>query len=931
MTHKTLIIAIILFLIPVFAGSKDKTGRTGQDDRDTVDLGFRKADRESVLSSVSSMNVAERFSEDRWNDTESYIDGLLPGLRSGSNIRGISKALYVIDGVPGRDVTQVSPEEIESVSVLRDANAVALYGSQGADGVIVITTKRGKIQKNKITVNADYGIDLPVALPEYLSSSEYMTLYDEARRNDGLAPMYGQELIDLYASGANPYKYPDFDFYSSDFIRPLRSRAGITAEFTGGDDKLRYYVNLKYNYLGTIEKINPDSDRGAHRYQVRANLDFRINSFITSSVDVMVSMSSDRNASSSLMTTANTVRPNLYAPLIPVEYLSDELRASEFMNTVKVYDGYILGGSSSYKDLAPIADMIAGGYVRQVDRNTQVSNSLDFDLSGITEGLYARTFIGFDYYDWYNLSVNNKYNFYEPVWDGDKVISLTALGEDDIKDQVENVSVRDFTLRLGGNVQVGYDRTFAGSHNVSAMFIASSYMTKPRNEIQENVDSYLALDVNYNWKHRYFVNLTGSYLNSTKLAPGHRGGFSPVLSVGYVLTNEPFMKNAGFLDYLKIKASFASLKSDKSIDQYYLYQDFYSLSGNGNYQWNDGASSLPVTSIINGRNLNLTYLDKRDISAGFEAEFFNSLGVEAIYYRSVQEGFVKRSGVTYPSFYEDFTPYYNDGIKEYQGTEIAVNYRKMFGDFSLNAGINFVYSTGKVKEVDEVPYEYDYLSDVGESVNMIRGLVADGLYQKSDFVDGELRNDLPVPMFGEVQPGDIKYEDINEDGVIDANDKKVIGTELSPVSLGINFLLKYRNFSLFVLGRGMIGGNGILNHSTYYWADGDDKYSNIVLGRWNEANQENATFPRLTTQSSSHNYQNSSYWIYDKSYFDLARVQFTYSLPKALMRKSGIDAMEISITGNNLVKFAKNKEYLELNIGGEPMYRSILLGFRMSF
>ncbi len=901
-------------------------------DASKVSLWYKEMDKESVLSSVSSVDVENRASVDRYGigDTESYIFGLLPGLREGSNIRGIAKALYVIDGVPGRDITQVSPDEIESVTVLRDANALALYGSQGANGVVLVNTKRGKIQKNEVTISADYGLDFHKALPSYLSSSEYMTLYNEACINDGLAPKYSQESIEQYASGMNPYKYPDFDFFSKDYIKSARNRADVTAEFRGGEDNLRYYVNLKYSHYGTFEKINPEIDKGANRYQVRANLDFRINKFITSSVDVMLSIGSDKNAHNSLFSSANSLRPNLYAPLIPLECLSDELRGSSFMQTVKVYDGYILGGNSSYKDIVPIADIFGGGYVNRIDRNTQISNTVNFDLSFITKGLYAKTFIGFDYYDLYNLSVTNQYNFYEPTWDGEQIVALTALGQDDLKGQVEKVGVRGFTMRLGGNVQIGYDRTF-GRNNVSAMFLAHTFMTKPRNVIQEEVNSHLAFDISYNWDRRYFIDLTGAYLNSTKLTPGHRGGFSPAISIGYVLSNEPFMENVDFLDYLKVRASYANLKSDASISEYYLYQDFYQVKGSGSFAWDDGTYTLPATGMVNGSNYNLTYINKNDISAGLEAELFKSLNFEAVYFRSEQDGFVKRSGVTYPSFYQDFAPYYNNGTMKYEGTEIAVSYKKRYGDFRFDIGANFTYTDARITAIDEVTPEYDYLSDIGKPVGSISGLRADGLYQTSDFDGENLKAGLPVPTFGNVQPGDIKYIDKNKDGVIDVKDKESIGTTIAPFSLGVNFTLRYKALSLFVLGRGMFGGNAMLNHKTYYWADGEDKYSNVVSDRWNNDNQENATFPRLTTGSSAHNYQNSTYWMYDNSYFDLARVQLTYALPKKLMQKSGIGGLEISVIGDNLYRFSKNREYMELNIGSEPQFRSVLLGLRMSF
>lgn len=896
---------------------------------DIVDDGYMEKNADEMLSSYSAVAMEGRMKFDNFGDVASYINGLLGGLRTGTNYRGIGTPLYVIDGVPGRDVSMVSPSEIESITFLRDANALALYGSRGVNGVVVIKTKRGRLQKNEITVTANYGIRIPVAFPEYLGAAEYMSLYNEARENDGLLPLYGTDLIELTASGENPYKYPDVDFYSDDYMKKFTDRADASVEFRGGTDALKYYVNMRYGYTGTLEKVNPDVDRGANDYQIRANLDFRINRWITSSVDVSLMMSQNRDGFVNLLAQANGFRPNLYCPLIPVEYLSESLRNSEMFQSVKVYDGYILGGSSSYKGITPFAQIFGRGYSKKIDRNTQVGNTIDFDLGMITKGLYAKTSIGFDYYDKYNVNLENKFNFYEPVWLGDEVIDLVPLGETDSKAIQENVAVRDFLLRYGGNVQIGYDRTFAKKHNVSAMVMAQTFSEKYRNVKQTDVDSYISFDAAYNYDRRYYVDFTGSYLNSTKLAPGNRGQFVPAVSAGWVISNESFLENAGFLDFLRLRASYAKLATDTEIDAYYLYQDVYDITDSGAFTWNDGGMSIKRTKAIQGRNLGLGFVTSENMSIGIDAEFLKSIRFEGNVYRVDRGNFVKLNNITYPGFYDDFSPYYNNGIDRYQGVELALNYHRNFGDFKINAGFNFIYSEGIVKSADELPVEYEYLSTIGQRKGSIRGLKALGFYQENDFnPDGSLKEGLPVPDWGTVKPGDIKYLDKNGDKKVDTLDEEVIGLSLQPYSLGLNLYLQYRNISLYLVGRGMIGGDGIKNHSTYYWADETDKYSTEVRGRWTKETAETATFPRLTTGQSNNNYRTSTFWLYDKSYFDLAKVQLTYSLPSKICRKMGFNTFDISLTGTNLLKIAPERKILELNIGGAPNYRAILLGVR---
>jgi len=880
---------------------------------------------------------------------------MLLGFTAGSNIRNLGSAMYVIDGIAGRDINLLNANEIESITVLKDVNAVALYGAQGSNGVIVVTTKRGVSNKEQIKVKVNQGIRSPKSYPNYLGAGEYMELYNEARINDGLASIYDSASIAHTKSGLNPYRYPDVSFYNSDYLKPFATQTAVTTEFSGGNSDLRYYVNLTYANTGTIEKINPEVNKGTHSYKVRGNLDFPVNRWIKSTVDIMASIISKKSPHASILTEATTFRPNLYAPFLPVSLVRDSLATQ--LSSMKTYmDGrYILGGSGSYKSIVPFGDIYGGGYVDHTFRSTQVANSLEFDLSKITKGLSAKTYVSLDYYDYYTVSITNDYNFYEPkwqnkidaqdvndllsyndTWQADSIASLTPLGLPDKKGTIENVSTRGFTMRTGFYGLINYSRLFNGDHAVNAVAIASTNSTKLSGVKQTDVNSHAAFSFDYNFRSKYYLNFNSTYTYSNKLAPGNRGKWAPTAGVAYVISEEDFMQDLTAIDYLKLRGSWGKLNVDISNpdtekNSYFMYQDVYDIETAGSYTWNDGGTpSLKRTMIRNGRNLGLTFEEREDITAGFETSLFNSLAVEMNFFRTDRSGFVSQEAVYYPSFYGDFAPYINSERNRYQGYELGLNYSKKIGKFCVNIGGNMVYSTSEIVEANQLDPEYDYQNLVGQPLGRIVGLKADGFYTKNDFnLNGTLIEGLAVPQFGKVQPGDIKYLDKNGDKFIDTKDNHTIGNNAFPYSFAFNVLLQYKGFSLFVLTKGQTGAE-TTKSSSYYWVKGNDKYSEVVRGRWTEATAATANYPRLTTGSGTNNYRTSTFWLYDKSYFDLRRVQLTYEFSDKVCKNIGMSDLSVNIAGSDLLTFAPNKEVLELNVGGNPKFRNVTLGLKFT-
>jgi TonB-linked SusC/RagA family outer membrane protein len=905
-----------------------------QSAKDQIKLGIGTKNKREMVGATSTITPKDHMTYDNTQWVRDYIEGLLLGVKGSSNIRGLGDALFVIDGVIGRDPNILNMEEVDQITVLKDANAVALYGSQAKNGVIIINTKRGLVNRREANVNVRYGLKTPISMPKYLGSAEYMTLYNEARTNDGLSLQYDPVLIEEFKNSTNPYRYPNVDFYSEDYLRSSATTADVTTEFSGGSDKTQYYVNMGWNYSQSLVDLNPDANAGSNRFNVRGNIDFEVNDFITSSVDAVAILSSSKSSLSNLLYNGTSFKPNAYAPLLPVSMIDTvgrpELAAQ--INAAGIYDGMLLGGSQQFQDDTPVADVIAGGYQNSMFRSTQFNNSVDFDLDMITDGLSAKTYLSFDFYDAYRLSNNNRYRVYEPTWDGDQIIGLTPYGDVDQKDLTENVSTNDYVTRLGFYGLINYQKEINENHSIQTSFLGYVNSHRSNNTIQPNNSAHLGLQISYDFKDRLFVDFSSAYVNSAKLPEGKRGGFSPTGGVAYILSEEDFIKNLEFINFFKLKATAGVIKSDLGINNYYLYDETY--SDGSWYNWADGGSQNRVKNISQGANYLMTFEERVDLNVGFESYLMNSIFLEFNYFKTDMDKQLVTLDNKYPSYYNVFKPYDNYNKDTYKGFELGLDYLKTFNDLTLKLGGNIMYAQSEVAKRGEI-YEYDYQYRVGKPVESIFGLVDQGFYSQNDFnTDGEgnlsLKEDLPVPAYGAVKPGDIKYLDKNNDGVINDNDRESIGQWTNPWSYGVNLRLQYKGLSLFVLGIGQFGGEANRNND-YYWVDGNDKYSEIVLDRWTPETANTASYPRLSAGTNNNNFRTSTFWMYDNSYFEVKRAQLTYEFSDKVCQKLKMKNLSVNVAGSNLIELSKNSDIRQLNIGGNPQYRYFTLGLRTSF
>lgn len=925
-----------------------------------VNVAFRKVAKEDIMGGVSSLNYRDLMDKNYNTYSLDNLQGYVAGY-NGNGMWGFTDQLVLIDGVP-REANNVLPSEIEEVTFLKGAQAVVLYGSRAAKGVIMITTKRGRVTDGlNVTARVNTGWNVAKSYPEYLGSAEYMTLYNEARVNDGLTPLYTDEQIYNYGSHNNPYRYADVDFYSSDYIKKYYNRTDATVEIEGGNDRAKFYSNVSYYRFGDYLNFGEAEKNYTDRFNVRGNVDVRLNQWITAYVNANATYYNARSAISTqteqrngqtytlnYWEVATKWRPNRVAPLIPLSYLDPNATQPQnaLSSSNNIIDGkYFLGGTLT--DQTNIfADYYAAGKSTWTSRQFQFDAGVNIDLGSVLKGLSFHALVGIDYQTSYSTSYNNKYATYDAAWSNyngpDLILSLDDHETVDQKSGVQNVGGSTNHQMITFNAHFDYNRTFAEKHNVSAMLIANGFQQTRSGEYHKISNANLGFDLSYNYAKKYYADFGLALPWSAKLPEGKRAGFSPSLTAGWNIAKESFMEGSIF-DVLKLSASYSSLCSDLDIENFYMYLGAY--QSGGWFDWN-GLTGFSLYQSRRGANDGLTYIKRKEFSASIHAEVLNrSLSFDVSFFNSTMDGGIIEAVNQLPSYFKVYYPdsnfrsYLNFNKDKRTGFDLSVNYKKNFGDFGFEGGANVTYYTTKASKRDDDAYDWEYQYRQDKALDAIWGYECLGFYGESDFdwEDGKLiglKESLPQPALGgNIKPGDLKYKDQNGDGVIDAQDQVDLGKGGwygAPTTLGVNLTFKYKNFTLFVLGVGGFGGHAVKNDS-YWWISGEQKYSAAVRNRWTTETAATATYPRLTTQSGANNNTTSDFWIYSTSRFDLAKVQLTYDFPKSIIGNGIVKGVSLYVSGNDLLTLAKEREILEMNVGSAPQSRFYNIGATVAF
>jgi len=902
-----------------------------------VQVAFGTQAREDVLGGVSSVKVSELLKKDYYTSSLGELSGLVAGYNGQVWGQG---ALILVDGSP-REASYVNPSQIESITVMKAASAVALYGSKGAKGVILITTKRGKDQPLRIDVRANTGLNVAKRYPNYLGAAEYMTLYNEAYANDGHAtPYYDAATIYNTAAGTNPYRYPDMNLYSSEFIRKVYNTTDVTGEITGGGDRAHYYANFGARYSGSPVKYGDKKKDDNLALNVRANVDMKITEWLKAFTNASAVFNNGYSGRGDFWGAAATLRPNWYSPLVPIDKLdmsNKHIRQLVESSRVIIDDKYLLGGNNANQTTV-FGDMLKAGYIKNRDRIFLFDVGVTADLSALTKGLSFSTAFSIDYFNNYNEAYKVDYATYEPVWANmngqEMIIGLNQYGVDkNSANEYVGQSYDTQTMML--RAQFDYKRTFASRHNVDATLMGWGYQQQAsRDEGHQSSDYHrtsnanLGLRAGYNYARRYYVEAAAALVHSAKLAEGHRNAFSPSATLGWRLSNENWFKNGvTFVDDLKLTAAYSVLNQDIDLANWYMYKGSYNVKGTW-YTWQDGAEGGYANTSNRGANEDLGFIKRKEWRIGLEGSLLNRmLTFDVNYFNQTTDGLTTDGGSTiYPSYFTgigNFLPNTNFNKDKRTGVDFSVNFNKRIGKVDASLGVVGMYYKSEAKTRDEL-YSDAYQYRAGHAIDAAWGYVCDGFFNSQAEIDA-----APKQTFGEVRPGDLKYRDMNGDNIIDSKDQVDLGHYSPSFFYGVNLTLKWKGFTLFALGAGQTGGMAFKSNS-YYWISGSSKYTDVVRGRWTPATAQTATYPRLTTTSNSNNLRNSSFWKYSTNRFDLAKVQLTYDMPAQWFAGKVVRGLSIYVSGDNLLTFSGERELMEMNIGAAPQCRFYNLGVKIN-
>lgn len=854
-------------------------------------------------------------------------------IRGISSYQGTTTPLVLIDGVE-RDLNTIDPEEIESFSVLKDASASAMYGVRGANGVIVITTKRGKIAPPSVHLRVEHAFQKPTKLPDFLGAPEYMEFMNNLAGEDN-AP-FTREQIDRTASGYDKELYPDvnwIDAVMKDYS--YSTRANLTV--SGGTPMLRYsLVGAVFSQEGIMEtdkKLDYDTGTSLTRYNLRANVDLNVTKTTLLRMNVggyMRQLRKSAASTNSVFQHAWNTPPNVF----PIQYS----------------DGAIPIRHSS--DWNPWAESTQGGYGKYVNSRLESLFSIEQDLKMLLPGLKAKVVFSFDTYNSNKVERNKKIEW-----------SSVASGRDDEGNLLHEV-IRVGEDFLGHNksgeygnnstyleASLMYNKIFGGKHSVDAMLLynQSNY---DDGDIQPYRHQGLAGRLSYTFDRRYVGEFNFGYNGSENFAKGKRMGFFPSAAIGWLVSEEKFWERIRpIVSKLKLRASIGLVGNDNiGSKRRFAYLSTIDMDGwdyyfgtNAEYHYKGiregevGVSDLTWETVL-----------KENI--GLEIGLWNSLELQIDFFKDYRKNiFIQRSIIpTQAGFIK--TPYANYGKVENTGMEMSLTYNKKFTkDFSMSLRGNFTYAKNKITECDEPEsVKGTHRSRTGESVKTLYGYFADGLYADEDFnVDGSLKEELPVPtLSNEVRPGDIKYLDKNGDGFITEADKGYIGgTTVPRLIYGFGGNFQYKNFDLGIFFQGsgdyyrMIGGEDGDEDLGFIPGGGQEIRSNIFSNyndRWTEENpSQNVFWPRLSYGPNTNNSVASTWWKKDMSFLRLKMLEVGYSLPRSITDKMHANSIRFYISGNDLFYFSKFKLWdpeLATNTGCKyPAMSSIMVGVDLNF
>lgn len=918
-----------------------------------IDLGYYKVTRRELTGAVSVVGGTELAKSPESNLGKTFA-GRLPGLtvmeengepglvaQSSSNngltmiIRGLTtangnKPLIIIDGQisPNENYMYITPEEIETVTVLKDASAMAIYGMQGGNGAIVIRTKSGRIGANKVSVYFDEALQQSSKTPYSISAAEYATLRNQAGYNDGLGKFsqFSQEQIDGYSATNHAYN-PYNDLFNKTM---WMTRAGMS--LTGGTERLQYYANVNYMHESSPFKAEENKDweynpaPGIDRFNFRSNIDVKINSWLSAMMRISGSINRVKTAGStnaSVYSALFKLPPTMYGSLSTV--VNDE-------------EGNIVHKGNEVLTVDGVTDPVYGmlnrsGFIEQLKADVLSMGGLNADLSMVTEGLSASAVVAYQLSSNNNQSTLQKYQRWIAVQNGDEV-NFQRLGSDE-NTPLSYAKTRQMYYNLNLSAFASYKRTF-GDHYVSSMAYIFYQDLQTESTSGAAILPYkresMGITATYGFKNRYFIRGDVAYSGSEQFHPDHRWYTTPSVSGTWIASDESFIQGIKpWVSLVKLRLSYGLNDNDQLGDGRMLYAD------NVDYQGNEFTRGNPLLAPEK------IYKTNYGIDLGF---FDNDLSVSFDYFRQHCDNVLISSSTLVPSFQGvplDYYPLVNEGRIKNHGFEVAALYHKAINrDWTVFVGGSFSYNKNEMVDMKEVirdGYAYPY-AKAGQSIGQKWGYLIDysngnGMFNFSDEISG---CGLDYSALGTPRPGDFKYVDLNKDGKIDSKDRAPIGYGDIPRGYySINGGFAYKNFEVSFLFQGTTKRSITLSGVGAFETENQGVFNDIHMNAWTEDRWnagEKIDYPALSlSKSTSHN--DNDYFIQDGSYLRLKNAEIAYTLPHKISKKAFAEKIRFALNGQNLFTIDHlRSKHIDAEIGklsAFPTYRVINLGVKVTF
>ena len=926
---------------------------------EVVVVGYGAQKKESVIGAISQVTSKDLLSTPSANISQAIsgkITGVItsqtsgaPGaddaqiyIRGRATFAGDAQPLVLVDGVE-RSFSQIAPDDIETISVLKDASATAVYGVRGANGVMLITTKRGKEQKPVVSLTANWQIQSPTRKDTYLDSYQSVMLLEEALANDGLPSQFSADDIEMYRrsvagelSGRDAMLYPNVDWYDQVLSNTAPAQR-YNVSVTGGTKRMRYYASGEfYDQKSIVKNLSNDqfgntSSPGFRRYSFRANTDFFLTTDLTFSVNFGTRFEERRgpNTNDSAPNYSEIFYELNHTPgwLFPVSY---SIPNGESTRT-------LYAGTSQYQNNI-VARLTEAGYYKSTNVVNETNFIVDYKMDWLTEGLSVKGMLSFDYENLHRNNYTRNFATYE-LNDDTNYESLTAYNKFNTDTELTHGSEFTSIYKLYMEAQVNYARKF-GKHDVTAMAL---YMQNDYRSKADLAKRYQGLvgRVTYAWDDRYLAEFNAGYNGSENFMKGKRFGFFPAFSIGWRLSNEPFMqKYSDWLNNLKIRASYGQVGNDvyqvNGVQQRFLYEQKWSQITNDYYFGTTGQTGIYDAQYP---NYGVTWERAHKYNVGIEFGFFNGMltGNVDVFYEKRND--ILTTYLTRPEWVGVVMAAANLGKTKNQGYEIELKHSNHIGsDFHYTIGFNFSHARNEILSMDEPDIKTDYRKREGHPINQYFGLICDGYVTQADLDSGN----LPVSRFSsDVKVGDLKYRDMNQDGFIDDRDETFIGYSDIPENMyALNLSANYKNWGFSVMFQ------GVDHVSRYYDAEAmfafinGGKVKEHHLERWNPVESEaynlaHAKYPLLHYNDyGDHNQRQNSYFLKNGAFLRLKNIELSYTLPERWSHKVGMSDCRLYINANNLVTWDHLDGLTDPESNGSnrfPIMKTVNFGVNIKF